>query len=222
MQQTKVRVVYFDVGGVLAKNCDWYGFWGQWFDPSLQDAVEETRKDEWLKIRTNAEYPLEKFWSNILATAKVDPNVHNWKEVDRILRKDFGPYNFTLAMAERLQNRGYQIGIISNHVDEWFTEITTCFRFRDIFKNPDLVLSSCYVGCSKPEQEIFEIAYTRAKAVLPDLQKSEVLLIDDQTKNTSAATKFGFQTLLFDAEVNSQYFLVKSLLDLQVDASEHD
>lgn len=218
--ENPIKVVFFDVGGVLCSNCDWYYTWGKWFDPSLAEVVEEARKDEWAKIREDEDYPIEQFWTNILKAGQVDPNLHKW--VDDLIQSQFKPFFFTIALADRLSQRGVTIGIISNHIKTWFTKLIEGFKIRSVFKDPNLVLGSCFVKCSKPSHDIFDLAFKRAQAIHPDLVPANVLVVDDQQKNIDSAKKYGFQVLLFDSEVNSQYFLVEKLQALGVDASEHN
>jgi FMN phosphatase YigB (HAD superfamily) len=216
--ETKIRVVIFDVGGVLANNLQWYNGWGEWFDESLHDEVEDARKAAWLEIKVGG-CSLQDFWTRCLSAAKVNEGEqgHSWQEADANLSSQFHPYYFTLAIAQRLKERGYTIGICSNHALEWFTTIVDRFRLRDVFDDESLVIASYAVSCAKPSKEIFDVVMSRLRAKHADIKESEVAFVDDQAKNTSVAAALGINAVLYDAAVDGQQGLVDKLSAIGVD-----
>ena len=215
-----IRAIVFDVGGVLADNLHWYEGWGVGtFDSSLQPTVEAVRLQAWNRIREDPEFSELEFWKQVLAAAKLEERFTP-QECDDILRRQFRPHFSTLSLAQRLSSRGYSIAICSNHSKAWFDEIFSRFRFADVFKDPQLVVPSYAVGCAKPSHSIFNVVMERLRVVYPDLTPDQVVLVDDQRKNTTSAESFGMHAILFDADVQSPTVLVQALHELGVSSLE--
>ena len=66
-----------------------------------------------------------------------------------------------------------------------------------------MFLSSCYLGVSKPEPEIYRMA-----ADITQRQPSECLFIDDRELNLECATLEGMQTHLFTTSATMRARLV--------------
>ncbi|MDP2435991.1 MAG: HAD-IA family hydrolase [archaeon] len=208
------------MGGVLADNLHWYQGWGEGtFDKDLEKQVEKARLAAWYKIRDDPTYPVGQFWGDVLTAAGLTSRFTP-EECNEILISGFRPYYGTLALAQRLSGRGYTIAICSNHAKEWFEEIMARFRVADIFSKPDLVLASYAAGCSKPTPEMFNMVLERLRVHHPGLLPEEVVLVDDQKKNTTAAASFGMRAILFDAAVQPPLDLVNALHDLGVVSRE--
>lgn len=62
---------------------------------------------------------------------------------------------------------------------------------------PDNRVTSFEVGAVKPDAKIFQAAHDHACLVVPDLQRQEVLFIDDLVSNVSAAKKFGWSAVQY-------------------------
>ncbi len=80
---------------------------------------------------------------------------------------------------------------MSNYYRDYFEEATAQgfipkIKFREI-------IISAEVGCKKPEEEIYKIAEDWS-----GFSGSEIFFIDDKKENLFTASKFGWQTFLFD------------------------
>lgn len=119
-----------------------------------------------------------------------------------------------LKIAEKLKSsKSVQLAIISNHCSFWFNAIR--HKYPEIFKIFDqVVIVSCDAHCAKPDLSIYQFALEKARkqANKPTLSPTNCLLIDDKTRNTETAEKFGFKTIVFNAEKQPASDLENSLV----------
>lgn len=220
MTASRIRAVVFDVGGVLAANLHWYEGWSEGLiADERRAAVEERRLSCWKRMREDPSLSEQAFWQAVLEEAGLASSI----QVDlcqQAIRRSWRPYFSTLAIADRLRSRGYEIAICSNHAQQWFEEIVARFCFSSVFQKPELIVASYAVACSKPSFSIFNVVMSRLTTQLPDLQRSEVVLVDDQLKNTTAAQSFGWNSILYDAAVQDPIVLVEALQSLGVNSTE--
>ena len=89
-----------------------------------------------------------------------------------------------------LQDRGYQLGVLSNSARQEFRRYLEQRRgFVNLF---DVVISSADVGYAKPEEEIYRFALEQLA-----LPPEAALFIDDLPRNTLAAEQIGIATIVF-------------------------
>lgn len=102
----------------------------------------------------------------------------------------------TQPIAEHLAVKGFPRGILSNvGVAHW----TFCMRkFPDLFKLfPDNHILSFQVGIMKPDARIYAAAWEVAARTVPEIQKNEILFIDDLEPNILGAKEFGLDAVQF-------------------------
>jgi HAD superfamily hydrolase (TIGR01509 family) len=216
-----IKAVVFDVGGVLADNLQWYVGWGEQLaaTPELREQVEAVRLEGWRRLREDPAGGEEGFWQEVLTAAHLADRFTP-QQCNAFLQERFRPHFATIALAQRLAARGYLIAICSNHSKGWFEEIVTRFCLRHVFQREDLIIASYAVGCSKPSHDIYQIVHERLQRYEPTIAREEVVLVDDQRKNITAAEAFGLHGVLFDADVQPPLYLVDALVQLGVRAQE--
>lgn len=94
-----------------------------------------------------------------------------------------------LTIIEKLRNKGYQIGLLSNAPSEFIRDI---FKQHDLEKYFDTIVISSEVGLIKPEPEIFHYILRQM-----DITPGDAIFIDDSVHNVEAAEKVGIRSLLF-------------------------
>jgi HAD superfamily hydrolase (TIGR01509 family) len=108
-----------------------------------------------------------------------------------------------------LRKRGLKIGVISNTA----TDATFLCMELDVCERVDFVVSSCLVGCEKPDPRIFQAALDLA-GVAP----TEAVHVGDQPRSDAiGAVQVGMHALLldrFDLLGEEPYQRVKSLGDI--------
>lgn len=89
----------------------------------------------------------------------------------------------TLALMERLEERGVPLYAITNFSAEKFAEARLRFPFFDRFRG---VIVSAHERLIKPDRAIFELLFSRY-----GLKAEECLFIDDSTANVAGARAVG-------------------------------
>jgi len=182
--KTGVRFVYFDVNGVLVR------FFHRAFTEIAEDIGARADLAENLFWRHNdtvcrGEMTLEEL--NGIFNRELHTQNFSWKEYYmRSVEPMPGVKEFVEWTAKY-----YEVGLLSNSVPGFLEEMRAEGLIPDI--TYDAVVDSSKVGSIKPEEKIYHIAQELA-AVEP----KEILLIDNERPNLTAADKAGWQVLSFD------------------------
>ena len=88
----------------------------------------------------------------------------------------------------------YQTVLLTNMIQDWFEQIKQEQHLNDYFHH---LIASYEAQAAKPDIKIFN--YTLLKL---GLTPEECIFIDDQEKNTVAAARLGFKTILFSSTEN--------------------
>jgi putative hydrolase of the HAD superfamily len=98
------------------------------------------------------------------------------------------PDNETLALVRELKQLGrFTMATLNNESRELNVNRIQTFGLRDIFS---LFVSSCYVGCRKPEEAIYRMALE-----LVQTPAEQCCFIDDRALNIESAAKLGMRTI---------------------------
>lgn len=187
LHKGEIKVVIFDVGGVLARNI---------LGPKIRDLARKYDKDAALLGELRNKYrPLvdsgqlneAEFWRQVLKDVGVEATAEDC---------DFSPYieliDGTLEIAQSLKER-YRLAILSNDAPETARARRDKFGFDELFE--EIVISG-EVGVKKPDPRIYELTIKRL-----GVKPGECLFIDDKEKNLEPAREIGMRTILFkDAE----------------------
>jgi putative hydrolase of the HAD superfamily len=109
------------------------------------------------------------------------PEMHRFRE---IYFEALHPNEPMIELMRELKDGGHRMAMLTNNVREWEPLWRTMLPVDEIF---ELVVDSAFVGCRKPESEIYELTLERLGGVPPD----ECLFIDDADVNCEAAAKLG-------------------------------
>ncbi len=130
----------------------------------------------------------------------------DFKEFIRLLLLDLGlpedPHHFyyllevqpeidfqLMAFIKSLKQK-YKTILFSNNYKEVIKLISS--QMGNLQQYFDISIFSCEVGKRKPDKEIFQLLISQA-----EVEPSEILFIDDQGINLTAAEQMGIQTLLY-------------------------
>lgn len=95
----------------------------------------------------------------------------------------------TKRLIETLKDAGYRLYVLSNMSLEFIEFLHT----KDVYRNFDGEVVSCYEHVVKPDAKIYQLLTERY-----GLDEAETLFVDDRAKNVEAAQKLGWRGYNFD------------------------
>ncbi len=188
-----IKFVYFDIGGVVI--------------------LDFSETDEFIKMRRAMGVTPEKdalfdeIWQHTRNRINIDVDVDTLQPV---FEKELGitlpkSYSMLSDFVRRFKvnssiwpvmneiHRKCKVGLLTNMYPRMLGEIQRSGIFpKDHW---DAIVDSSVVGYQKPQREIFEIAQKSAF-----VSAEEILFIDNQAKNTEAASKLGWNAFLYDTK----------------------
>ncbi|MBX4201779.1 HAD-IA family hydrolase [Candidatus Saccharibacteria bacterium] len=182
--KTGVRFVFFDVNGVLVR----------FFHRAFSDITQDTG--------ARADLAENLFWRNNDAVCRGDMTMEQLNQAfnAELHAQNFDWKSYYMKSVEPMPEikefvewcaQYYEIGLLSNTAPGFLDEMRSKQLIPDVAY--DAVVDSSKVGSIKPEPKIYQAAQELA-AVEP----SEILLIDNERPNLTAADKAGWQVLSFD------------------------
>jgi putative hydrolase of the HAD superfamily len=114
------------------------------------------------------------------------PELHRFRE---IFFAALDPNEPMIELMRELKGSGLRMAMLTNNVQEWEPLWRTMLPVDEIF---ELVVDSGYVGCRKPERQIYEITLERLR-----LPASACLFVDDMEVNCEAARELGFTAVQY-------------------------
>jgi epoxide hydrolase-like predicted phosphatase len=115
------------------------------------------------------------------------PELHRFRE---IYFDALHPNEPMIDLMRQAKERGYRMGLLTNNVREWEPVWRTMLPVDEIF---EVVVDSGFVGCRKPDREIYDLTLERMGGRSPE----ECLFIDDTDVNCTAATELGMSAVHF-------------------------
>jgi putative hydrolase of the HAD superfamily len=109
------------------------------------------------------------------------PTLHRFSE---IYFEALHPHEEMIELMRELKEHGLRMALLTNNVREWEPLWRSMMPIDEIF---EIVVDSAFVGCRKPESEIYEITLER----LGGTAAGECLFVDDIEHNCAAATDLG-------------------------------
>ena len=116
------------------------------------------------------------------------PELHRFRE---IYFDALHPNEPMIALMKEAKASGRRMGLLTNNVREWEPLWRKMLPVDEIF---EVVVDSGFVGCRKPEREIYELTLERLDGVAPE----ECLFIDDVDVNIDAARALGMSAVHYE------------------------
>jgi putative hydrolase of the HAD superfamily len=114
------------------------------------------------------------------------PEMHRFKE---IYFEALEPNPAMIELMRELQAAGYRMAMLTNNVREWEPLWRSMLPVDEIFET---VVDSGFVGCRKPESEIYSITLDRIQ-----MPAESCLFVDDVKVNCEGAEKAGMSAVHF-------------------------
>eukprot|EP01112_Ceratiomyxa_fruticulosa_P018329 TRINITY_DN5838_c0_g1_i1.p1 TRINITY_DN5838_c0_g1~~TRINITY_DN5838_c0_g1_i1.p1 ORF type:complete len:223 (-),score=33.33 TRINITY_DN5838_c0_g1_i1:1045-1713(-) len=219
---SKVNTIIFDFGGVLGTDVEYRCVFNR-IHADKHDQVKHTIRKLWNKIRVDPAFTEDIFWKELIDTGCfIDQENVTVDVLKESIRKEFRVFYPTLSLAVRLQKRGYNLCVLSNHSKEWFEFFFSRYWLNEIFVNESEILGSYQVGYAKPDINIYKIMWDRIERSFQSqhLQPVNCVFIDDKKDNVETAIKFGFKGIHWSYVKNEFAVLINHLEECGVDARE--
>jgi putative hydrolase of the HAD superfamily len=113
------------------------------------------------------------------------PELHRFSE---IYFDALHPNAPMIDLMREAKDGGYRMGMLTNNVREWEPLWRSMLPVDEIF---EVVVDSGFVGCRKPEREIYDITLDRLGGVPAD----QCLFVDDVDVNCTAARELGMSAV---------------------------
>ena len=187
---TKIRHVFFDIGGVLATN--------GWDREQRKLAIERFNldPDDFQNRHEEMVGPLEQ--GQISLEEYLDIAVfHEPREFTKNEFRDFvfsqsKPYAETIAIARAVAaGCTYWVMTMNNESEDLNRYRIETFGLNEVF---DAFLSSCWLGLRKPARRFYDRALGISEA-----RPKESVLIDDRPQNLEPARALGMHTIHFES-----------------------
>jgi len=186
---SKIRLVLFDVGGVLIK----------WDDSLLYHKVAQKFGIDYVKLSKECEIEIsrlhtgeiseEQFWKII--GNKVSS--HQLMNVGRslfydIYKEEIGSNHEVLSLAKEIKKHGIKIGVLSN-LESITTSVLNELKILNDF---EIQFLSHKIGFAKPDKRIFQYVIRNIPFKI-----NEFVFIDDKSTNVAAARSLGINAIQY-------------------------
>jgi len=182
-----ITTIIFDLAEVYLK-----GFCG------VEDYLEETLGMKAIEIRNKLQgapefEPLmegriteDEFWKKVIQRNNWDIEIRHFKKA---IRDNFEEIEGTREIIEKLKEKGFKMGLLSDHSQEWISHCEKKFDYHKLFHSTQY---SFEVECCKTDTKTFELLLKKLG------EKTEnCLFIDDSEKNINVAKSIGLNTIQF-------------------------
>ncbi|MFH1211707.1 MAG: HAD family phosphatase [Candidatus Woesearchaeota archaeon] len=182
-----ITTIIFDLAEVYLK-----GFCGveDYLEGILGLKSEEIKK----KLSGGPEFKLlmedkiaeDEFWKKITQRNNWNIDIKHFKEA---IRNNFEEIEGTREIIEKLKEKGYKLGLLSDHSREWIDYCNSKFDYHKFFHSTQY---SFEVECCKTDSKTFGLLLKKLG------EKAEnCLFIDDSEKNINIAKSIGLKTIQF-------------------------
>lgn len=145
------------------------------------------------------------FWEVMAKELDREIPEHKYELWKNDFRKKLVIFDDMLMFVRELKAKGLKVGVMSNNIMPFVDVI----KERQGFSEFELVLNSCEVGLSKPDEDIYQLALTEL-----DLSPNEVLFIDDRKENIDTAKRLGMHVLIAQKDRDKVREDIKQVLNL--------
>ena len=184
----EITAVFCDVGGVLLTNGLDHGERGRVVEKFGLDTNDfEDRHHMLSSAMDDGQMDLDQYLDR---TIFYRPRTFRQQEVREFIYAQSEPLPGSLAVIERIAKAGKVfLATLNNESRELNLHRIETFGLRKYFS---VFFSSCYLGVSKPHQQIYQLALD-----LSQRQPEECVFIDDRSLNLESARHLGLHTIQF-------------------------
>jgi len=193
----RIEAIVSDFGGVLttpliqsfAAFQDETGITPEALGGAMARITERTGKQPLFELecgRVTEEEFLRDLESELTNGGGEHPHLQRFREV---YFDALNPNPRMIELMEELRDSGLRMAMLTNNVREWEPVWRSMLPVDEIF---EFVVDSAFVGCRKPDREIYEIVLERL-----GLPAEACLFVDDVEVNVEAAREIGLAAVQF-------------------------
>jgi len=194
---TEIKAVISDFGGVLTTPLiqsfmafqDQTGITTETLGKAMQAATEANGENPLFEMErgeiTEVAF-LELLTDHLEPLLGHKPEMHRFRE---IYFEALEPNPAMIKLMRELKGEGYQMAMLTNNVREWEPLWRSMLPVDEIFET---VVDSGFVGCRKPESQIYELTLERVGE-----PAEACLFVDDVLVNCEGARKAGLHAVHF-------------------------
>ncbi len=189
-----IKTVIFDIGNVLADFC-WekffrsFGFSEEMFHRMAKATVYDNIWNQFDKGVLSEDEMLSIF---IEKDPEIEPQI---RQVFQNISGMIEVFDYTYDWIHELQQKGYQVLILSNFSEKCYRE---CGSKMDFVKEADGAVISYIEKMIKPDDEIYELLIHRYH-----LNPEECVFLDDKPENIEAAKRNGIYGIVFQGKADA-------------------
>src|SRR5215212_5467118 len=187
---TKIRHVFFDIGGVLATNG-----WDREQRKvaiakfELDEAEFQARHEEMVGPLEQGQIGLDEYLD---IAVFYETRSFTKDEFRNFVMDQSKPFNDTIAIARAVaEGCNYWVMTMNNESEDLNRHRICAFGLDEFF---DAFLSSCWLGLRKPARRFYDRALGISEA-----RPAESVFIDDRMQNLAPAAQLGMHTILYES-----------------------
>jgi putative hydrolase of the HAD superfamily len=182
-----ITTIIFDLAEVYLK-----GFCG--IEDYLEDVLGMKTIEIRDKLQGGPEFELlmegkiteDEFWKKVIQRNNWDIEIHHFKKA---IRDNFNEIKGTREIIEKLKEKGFKMGLLSDHSREWIYHCEKQFDYHKLFHSTQY---SFEVECCKTKTKTFELLLKKLNE-----KPENCLFIDDSERNINIAKSIGLNTIQF-------------------------
>ncbi len=128
----------------------------------------------------------DEFWEKIIQRNKWDIEISYLKKA---VRDNFAEIEGTREIIEKLKDKGYKLGLLSDHSKEWIEYCSKKFDYHKLFHS---IQYSFEAGSCKADIKLFYLMLQKLGE-----KPESCLFIDDKAENIKIAKSIGLNTIQF-------------------------
>lgn len=182
---SKIKAIILDYGGVLTYKNKWDDHIIKIADEKGLDAetILQKLKSIWKKAKIEEVSPSD-FWNKMSELLGI--------ELDKIKEQvyEFFKLNPDMINLVKALKSNYKTVLLSNQLSDWLGRVMAENNFPEIF---DLIITSYDTKINKPDKRHYDMIFEQT-----NFAPEEMVMIDDQSKNTDLASALGINSILYD------------------------
>lgn len=193
----EIAAVVSDFGGVLTTPLlssfmaiqDEVGISAETLGKAMREGIEEGEELPLFRLE-RGEISEDEFLGRL--AEGLEPFIGHRPHLHRFRQTFFGaldPNEVMIDLMRELRDSGLRMAMLTNNVREWEPLWRSMLPVDEIFET---IVDSAFVGCRKPERQIYELTLERL-----GLPAEQCLFIDDLTTNCEGATAVGMRVVHF-------------------------